>query len=332
LVKEQIFGKGSGEMSEAILGIDVSKKKLDVALIAGERTLSKKFDNSPKGFALLIGWLRSLRIELVHACMESTGGYGDAIAEFLYAKGHYVSVVNPFRIKAFANSDLQRNKTDPADARTIADFCRVKQPRLWQPPSPEVKQLQVLTRRIEALEQMLIMEQNRSENADTDVRLSIERMVETLKAEIRSLEKLIKKHIDDHPDLKQQRDLLETIPGIGRKTSQILLGELEFRQFSSARAVAAHAGVTPRKDQSGTSLNRTRLSKLGSSRIRKALFLPAMVAVKHNAIIRGFANSLRSRGKKPKQVICAAMRKLLHLAFGVIKTNRPFDSNLVAKA
>ena len=319
-------------MSEAILGIDVSKKKLDVALMMDDKTMVKKFENSPKGFALLHGWLRSLHIDLVYACLESTGGYGEPIAEFLHGKGHHVSIVNPFRIKAFANSDLQRNKTDPADARTIADFCRVKRPKLWRPPSPEVKHLQVLTRRIESLEHMLTMEQNRLETAGSDVRLSIQRIIETLKMEIRSLEQLIKKHIDDHPDLKQQRDLLESIPGIGRKTSQILLGELEFRQFSSARAVAAHAGVTPRKDQSGTSLNRTRLSKLGNGRIRKALYFPALVAVKHNTIISSFARRLSRRGKTPKQVICAAMRKLLHLAYGVLKTNRPFDSNLAIQA
>jgi transposase len=153
-----------------------------------------------------------------------------------------------------------------------------------------------------------------------------------LKDENKNMERLIKEHIDNHPDLRQQRDLLETIPGIGRKTSQILLGELEFRQFPSARAVAAQAGTTPRNDQSGTSLNRTRLSKLGNGRIRKALYFPALVAVKHNAIISEFARRLSRRGKTPKQVICAAMRKLLHLAYGVIKTNRPFDSDHAANA
>jgi len=110
-------------MSKAILGIDVAKKKLDVALIFSDKVLVKKFDNAVKGFKLLQGWLMSLHLEQVHACLEATGAYSEALAEFLHERGHLVSVVNPLRIKGFAKSDLQRNKTDTADARTIAEFC-----------------------------------------------------------------------------------------------------------------------------------------------------------------------------------------------------------------
>lgn len=315
-------------MKEAILGIDVAKKKLDVALIFDGRTLIHKFDNSLKGFKLLQGWLLSLHIERVHACMESTGVYGEALAGFLYEKNHRVSVVNPLRIKSYAKVDLHRNKTDPADARIIADFCLVKDPEDWHPMPAEVKHLQALTRRIEALEQMVIAERNRLEAAPREVRPSIKRIIRILETEIKNLHRLIKEHIDNHPDMKQQNDLLLTIPGIGQKTSQLLLGEVEFRRFTSARAVAAQAGLTPRKDQSGTSLNRTRLSKVGNGRIRKALYLPALVAVKHNQTIKQFASRLSQMGKTPMQVIGAAMRKLLHIAFGVIKNNRPFDPNL----
>lgn len=315
-------------MSEAILGVDVSKKKLDVALIFNGRTLKHKFDNSAKGFKLLQGWLLSLQIERVHACLESTGVYGEALAEFLYQKNHRVSVVNPLRIKGYAKADLQRNKTDPADAYLIADFCLVKDPKEWHPSPPEVKHLQALTRRIEALEQMIIGEQNRLEATPREVRPSIKRVIRTLETEIKNVQRLIKEHIDNHPDMKQQNDLLLTIPGIGQKTSQLLLSEVEFRRFTSARAVAAQAGLTPRKDQSGTSLNRSSLSKLGNGRIRKALYFPAIVAVQHNKTIKEFASRLSQMGKTPMQVICAAMRKLLHIAFGVLKNNRPFDPNL----
>jgi transposase len=315
-------------MSEAILGIDVSKKKLDVALIFNGRTLKKKFDNSPKDFRLLQGWLMSLHIERVHACLESTGTYGEAVAEFLHEKGHRISVVNPLRVKGYANTDLKRNKTDPADALLIADFCLVKNPDEWHPMPPEVKQLQALTRRIEALDQMLIAEKNRLDVAPKAVRTSVKRMIRTLETEIKNVHRLIKEHIDNHPDMKQQNNLLLTIPGIGQKTSQLLLGEVEFRRFNSARAVAAQAGLTPRKDQSGTSLNRSRLSKVGNGRIRKALYFPAIVAVQYNETIKQFASRLSQNGKTPMEVICAAMRKLLHIAFGVLKHNRPFDPNL----
>ena len=315
-------------MSKNVLGIDVAKKKLDVLLMSGGRELKRSFDNTPQGFKLLQGWLTSLHVEQVHACLEATGTYGEAIAEFLHGKGHLVSVVNPFRIKAYANSDLQRNKTDHADARTIADFCMVKEPEIWHPLPPEVKHLQELTRRIESLERMLISERNRLDVASANVRPSVSRMIQSLEEEIEEVKKLIKDHSDDHPDLKDQIKLLESIPGIGRKTAQVLLGEIEFRQYSSARAVAAQAGLTPRKDQSGTSLNRTRLSKLGNGRIRKALYFPAIVAIRHNKLVSKFASRLSQNGKTSMQVICAVMRKLIHIAFGVIKNNRPFDPDL----
>ena len=321
---------GAEEMLENVLGIDVSKKTLDVALMLKGKMLTRKFDNTQKGFSLLKGWLASLHIEKVHACLESTGTYGESIAEFLYENGHRVSVVNPLRVKGFARSDLQRNKTDPADARTIAEFCLAKEPEAWHPLPPEIKRLQALTRRIESLEQMLRSERNRLDIAQADVRSSLSRTIKMLETEIAEVKSLIKKHIDDHPDLKKQRDLLTSIPGIGEKTAELLLGELEFRQFSNARSLAAHAGVTPQQFQSGTSINRTRLSKLGNGRIRKALYFPAMVAVKRNVVIKTFASRLGQNGKTPKQIICAAMRKLLHIAFGVIKNDHPFDPSMAS--
>lgn len=319
-------------LSNNILGIDVSKRKLDVALMFNNKTLTKKFDNSKKGFRLLHGWLLSLPIKQVHACLEATGSYGDAVAEFLFEKGHLVSIVNPIRIKGYAQSSLQRNKTDKTDARLIADFCLTQKPKLWKPFSPEIKYLQSLTRRIETLEQMLQMENNRLETSNPQVEPSIKRIIKNLEKEIENVKSLIKEHFDNNPDLKHQSDLLKTIPGISDKTANLLLSELEFASFDNARQVAATAGLTPRKRKSGTSLNQTSLSKLGSARIRKALYFPAIVAKTHNEIIKEFAKRLEKRGKRPKQIICAAMRKLLHIAFGVLKHKRPFNPNLVFSA
>ena len=312
-------------MSEAILGIDVAKKKLDVHLITDEKVLTKKFDNNMKGAGLLEGWLRSLKIERAHVCLEATGTYSEMVAEFLYEKGHRVSVVNPSMIEAFARTELKRNKTDAADARTIAQFCLEKDPGDWHPLPPEIKQLQALSRRIEVLERMLLAEHNRLETAPKTVQPSVNRVITDLEKEIDNVRRLIRDHIDNNPDLKQQSKLLQSIPGIGEKTASLLLGEIEFGSFSSARALAAHAGVTPRRYQSGTSLNRTRLSKIGNARIRKALYFPAIVAVQYNKVIKLFAQRLRENGKTPMQIIGAAMRKLIHIAYGVIKNNRPFD-------
>lgn len=314
-------------MSKSVLGIDVAKKKLDVCLMFDSKVLMKKFDNTIKGFKLLLGWLASLRIEQVHACLEATGTYGEAVCEYLYEHGHRVSVVNPLRIKKYAESDLRRNKTDTADARTIADFCLVKDPKDWHPLPPEIKELQALTRRIEVLDRLVVSEQNRLEAAPKSVRPSLNRVIADLKKEIENVQRLIKDHIDNHPDLKQQSKLLQTIPGIGEKTARLLLGEIEFRSFESARALAAYVGVTPQKSQSGSSLDWTKLSKLGSGRIRKALYFPAIVAVQVNQVVKTFARRLRENGKTPMQIVGAAMRKLIHIAYGVIKHNRPFDPN-----
>jgi transposase len=315
-------------MSKSILGIDVSKRKLDVALIINDNTLTKTFDNSPKGCKFLAAWLKSLHLEAVHVCLESTGVYGDLVAQIMHESGHLVAVVNPLRIKAYAASTLRRNKTDQADARVIADFCLTQQPEQWFPPSAEMLKIQALSRRIEALEEMLQAERNRLDVSPKDTKPSIRRIIKTLEKEIQDLNKQVKEHIDQDPKLKNQSDLLKTIPGIGEKTSNLLLGEVEFERFESARDVAAFAGVTPKQRQSGTSLNFTRLSKMGNSRLRKGLYFPAIVAGQHNEIIKAFAKRLENNGKSKMQIVCASIRKLLHIAFGVLKSQTPFDPSL----
>lgn len=315
-------------MSKSILGIDIAKLKIDVVLLFENKSLAKEFANSPKGFQLLKAWLESRQISEVHACLEATGIYGAAVAKFLHEQGHLVSVVNPLSIKGYAKSKLQRNKTDKADARLIADFCRTQNPAQWFPPPPEIIQLQALVRRIEALEEMLQMERNRLEVSPNKTQPSIKRMIKTFETEIETLRKSIKEQINNDPDLKEQDQLLQTIPGIGEKTSALLLGEIEFGRYQSARQVAAFAGVTPKKSESGTSLKHTKLSKLGNGRIRKGLYFPAIVAKQHNQTIKNFAERLEKNGKTPMQIICAAMRKLLHMAFGVLKHKQPFNPNM----
>jgi transposase len=175
---------------------------------------------------------------------------------------------------------------------------------------------------------MLQMEKNRLEVTPPKTKSSVQRIIETLENEIESLQKNIKVHLDQNPDLKEQSQLLQTIPGIAEKTSCLLLGEIEFFRYQSAREVAATAGVTPKQEESGTSLKQTRLSKMGNGRIRKGLYFPAIVALQHNQIIKDFAKGLEKRGKTSMQIVCASMRKLLHIAFGVLKNKQPFDSNL----
>jgi transposase len=221
------------------------------------------------------------------------------------------------------------------DAELIARFCLLQQPSAWQPPAPEVRGLQALVRRLESLIEMRVAEDNRlSSGISTDsVRLSLEAHIAYLAAEIKQTEKMIREHINNHPDLKEQSDLLDSIPGIARTTAARLLAEItDFKQYTSARQVAAYAGLVPRERRSGSSVRgRTCLSKIGNARLRKALYFPAMTALRCSSFFQAWASGMRERGKSKMAVIGAAMRKLIHLAYGVLKTGKPFDPNWTTK-
>lgn len=318
------------------LGIDVSKATLDAAFLPtadAQRARHKVFANTPKGHQQLLQWLQpwlqDSDADTVHACLEATGTWADAIAATLHQAGHKVSLVNPARIRAFAQSQLLRTKTDKADAQLIASFCRMHQPAAWTPPAPHVSALQALVRRLEMLVEMHTKEQNRIGSGLTcpQVQADVEEHLAELQVRIEKIRRQIKEHIDNHPDLKEHARLLESIPGIGAATAALLLAELgDASQFSSARQVAAFAGLAPRIRESGSSVRgRSRLSKIGSSRLRKALYFPALTALRHNPLLKAFGLRLSAQGKSKMLIPGATMRKLLHLAYGVLKSQMPFD-------
>jgi transposase len=320
-------------MQKATLGIDIAKATFQAALLHNGKLHHHRFDNSEPGFAQLQVWLVNHRAKRLHACMEATASYGDDLALFLYATGHTVSVVNPARIKGFAQSQMQRNKTDQLDAALIARFCQQQQPEAWSPPPVEIQQLQALMRRLEALQEMRQQEINRLDQAGKQalIRESLEKIITTLDAEMARLRQLINDHIDQHPHLRRDRDLLLSIPGIGETTAAWLLSEVQVPAYKSARQVAAHAGLTPRHHESGTRVHGpTRLSKTGNRRLRRALYMPAVVAKRYNRIIREFCERLQQRGKRPMEIIGAAMRKLLHIVYGVLKSGKAFDPSFAS--
>ncbi len=254
-----------------ILGIDIAKLKFNVCLSnRGGKLKPKVFSNTAAGFHQLTAWLVKQGAQRTHACMEATGTYGEALALHLHAAGHTVSVVNPAAIKAFAASRLSRTKTDKVDAELIARFCVAQQPPARTPPADEVRQLQALVRRLESLVEMRTMESNRLEAIVTVavVKSSVEDHIAYLDQQIKQTEALIRKHINNHPRLKEQSELLDSIPGIGATTAATLLAEItDITQYESARQVAAFAGLVPRQRQSGSSVRgRTRLSKIGHAR------------------------------------------------------------------
>lgn len=309
------------------LGLDISKDSFHVELSINSKLRHRRFANRKAGFAELCVWLAKHKAGAVHACLEATGPYSEAIALYLYEQGHTVSVVNPAQIKAFGQSELLRNKDDRPDAGLIRRFCEKQQPAAWQPPPAHFRELQALTRHLENLLETRQQQVNRLEVTTTkDVRKSLRKLVAHLEAEIKRTEQQIDDHIDRYPDLKQQCQLLESIPGIGKRTASRLLAEIEnISRYKSARQVAAYAGLTPRNNRSGTMRGPTRLSKTGNARVRKALFLPAMVAKRHNPVVRSFCQRLARHGKNKMQLIGAAMRKLIHIAYGVLKSGQVFN-------
>jgi len=323
-------------MPDSYLGIDISKTKFHAALQSAAKPANKPkvkvFANTLAGWEQLQTWMVQQGAETVHACLEATSTYGEGVAEFLVDQGHTVSIVNPARIKGFAISELSRSKTDKADAQLILRFCIALRPAAWQPPATEVKQLQALLRRLEALQQMVVQEHNRLETTPVELRGSVQDHLDYLEQAMEKIRQQIRDHFDQHPNLKQQRELLVSIPGIGEHTASMLLAEIvDWSLFESARQLAAYAGVTPRERSSGSSVRgKPTLSRLGNARLRKALFLPAMAAKRCNPLIATFCERLLAKGKPKRQVIGAAMRKLLHLAYGVLKSGCPFDPHFAA--
>jgi transposase len=196
--------------------------------------------------------------------------------------------------------------------------------------------LQALVRRLDSLVEMRTMEENHLSSGVTveAVRASVEELIAHLTEQIKKTEALIRSHIDSHPGLRRQRELLDSIPGVGEATTAVLPAEVpDIKEYRSARQVAAFAGLVPRERQSGSSVRgRVRLSKVGNARLRKALYFPAITALRCSPFFQAWAEGLRHRGKSKMSVIRAAMRKLVHLAYGVLKTGRPFDPEWAKKA
>jgi transposase len=322
-------------MNEAAVGIDVSKLKLDVCVVVSTKCNYKVVKNTRSGHAELIAWLLQRHLASdVPVVLEATGPYSEAAATALADAGWRVSVVNPARVKGFAQSQLSRNKTDKADAKLLAMFAQRAELELWQPPSLPVRELHALVDRLQALQDMHQQECNRlealSQGDQSRVIAMVQDHIDWLNAQIAAIESEIHDHIDSNPDLKRDADLIRSIPGCGPKlAAQFLAYVGDVRRFKSAKALAAFVGVTPRQKQSGSSLNgRTTISRAGHARARKALYMPGLVAKHYNPVIMAMAKRLESRGMAPKAIVGASMRRLVHLIYGVIKSGTYFNMEI----
>lgn len=316
-------------MSVTVLGIDIAKQKFDVALLADGKTKHKACKNSVEGFEILMIWLEKQGIKRVHACLEATGTYGEDLAIYLHEAGHAVSIVNPARIKGFAQSELIRTKTDKIDAGVIARLCLVMKPETWVPPAPEIRSLRALVRRVDSLIDMRSQEKNRISSAHESVIVLIKEHIVYLDQEIEKIRKQIADLIKQNSHLKQRKDLLDSIPGLGKATVPHLLAELDnLDKFTHVREMVAFIGLAPKETLSGSSIKgKPRLCKIGHARLRKALYMPALVSIQCNPVMIAFYNRLKEKGKNGKVIVCAIMRKLVHVIFGVLKSGKMYDPN-----
>lgn len=319
--------------ANAILGVDIAKEKFDACLLIDNKERHKVFHNNQEGFEKLVAWCNGHGADLIHICLEATGCYSEDIVNFMYDFGHNVSVINPAQIKAFGKSELLRNKTDKSDAAKIARFCIANKPHSWKPAPQEVRRLRDLYRCLQALKDDKLQQMNRLENKNMDFscKQAILEVIATIDTQIADLEKEIDEHINSYPHLKNMVENIKTVKGIGHLTAIAVVAEMpSVDNFDNARQFAAFAGLNPEHYQSGSSVSKkSRICKIGSERIRKALYMPAIVVKNRNTYFQKFCQRLASKGKRPMVIVVALMRKLMHVFFGILKNNQPFDCNLV---
>jgi transposase len=317
-------------------GIDVAKERLDCAAIIHDRQRpigQKSFPNTPDGIERAAAWVTKIsKTELseVHAVLEPTAAYHELAARLLATKGMTVSLANPAQIRSFAKGVAVLSKTDRIDAMLLARYGCLVRPKAWSPPAKPLIELQALLARLDDLEGDLRREQNRYEQAcvrgcSGAIKHSFVTSIRALKAQCKLLQKAIAEHLAAHEDLQADLERLRTIPAVGPKTAMRMLALLRSHSFETARQAAAFLGLVPIERQSGQSVRgRTRLSKAGNSRLRAALYMAAIVATKLNPDIRAQHQRLLERGKAKMSALGAAMRKLVHICFGVLKSRNNY--------
>jgi len=315
-------------------GIDISKKTFDAALLINESYTSKAFSNNSDGIKSFHVWIKSLKQEVVF-CMEATGIYCMALARYLHKTGYQVVVINPIKTHAFAQLEMQRNKTDVADAQMIARYCKYLcntskfEENLFKPKGKYFERLQCLVTRLDQLKKMQTQENNRLQVSMDEITTKLlKASLKFLVKQIEQVEEQMRACQTQDSELDKQVKLLVSIDSIGEKTAWAILAYIsDITLFSTSKQVASFAGMNPRQSTSGTSLNKSSLSKMGHKRLRKSLYMPAMSAVRYNPIMIKFYAKLLTKGKPKKVALCAVMRKLLVIAYGVLKSGKKFDVN-----
>ena len=251
--------------------------------------------------------------------------------------GHVVSVVNPAQIRDFARTKLGRNKTDKVDAALIREYAELFKPGPWTPPSTAMRRLCELQTIRAGIVSNRAEWKNRigSGLADATATRLAAATIEHFTTQLEAIDKAIAETIDQDAELRGRRDLLLSVVGVGETLAASLLAEMpEPGVLRRSGEIVAYAGLNPSHHRSGTSIDRpTRISKIGNATLRSSLYMPALSAMRFNPAVKALVARLKTAGRlKPKQIVVAAMRKLLVICFGVLKTGRQFDPAIAMPA
>jgi transposase len=316
-------------MKKFSLGVDLSARDFVVALwFDAKRQLKEAFPNTLVGFRQLGRWLARHNVGSVRVGLECTNTYHQSLALWLHEQGHEVYLLNPERTSLYARALGQGNKTDPADAVTIATYVALHELSQWTPPPPEQIELLALTRvRADLLTQRQQLA-NQLRTAHLVAQPFLNAAIKAIDAQIAAIIQQLKALLRAYPHLDKKVRRVMTIKGIGWLTAVIAIAELPpIDEHTDARTICAWAGLVPRRWQSGKTELPARLSRKGNHHLRNALFMPALVAKRHNPLLCSFAQSLQQRGKRPGAIIGAVSHKLLRIIVGVLKSDSDFDPN-----
>jgi transposase len=312
------------------LGADMALRTFTAALyFDAQRFLKKEFSNSPAGFRALLRWLRQHFVGPLRVGIECTNVYGEALAEALHAAGCQVHLLNPERVACYARCRGQRNKTDPADAVTIAAFVAVHPDLMrWQPPTPEQKTLRSLTRARHQLVQTLGVLSNQLRTASGPGRAHLVQAQRALRLQLKQIGREIAALIRSLPSLREAVRRLMTCKGVGLVTAATVLAELPpISEDSDPRAICSWAALTPRRRQSGQVELPARIGRAGNAYLRNALYMPALVAKRWNPCLAAFANRLKAKGKSTSAILGAVSHKMLRILVGMLRSKTDFDPN-----
>lgn len=306
---------------DVTVGIDVSKDHLDIAV----RPTGQEF-RVPRGAAGiddLLARLKSLAPHLV--ALEATGGFETIVTAALAAAGLPVVVVNPAQVRAFATAIGQRAKTDPIDARVIAHFAEATRPHPRPLPDAATQLLADLVQRRRQIIEMIGAESQRRKRAPARLAKSIDRLIKALQKELTSVDGDIDDAVRSVPVWRETEDLLTSVPGIGRTIARTLIAEMPELGRLDRKEIAALAGLAPFTRQSGQWKGRSFIGG-GRTAVRCALFMGAMVAKRHNPVLKAFFDRLVAAGKPKMTALIAVARKLITILNAIVRARKPWQT------